>query len=81
MVYALDCAASEFYFNDNYELKGEDRRLTSEEFSDYLNSLCSSYPISSIEDALDLLLRFGLGSSPSSLSRFRLVPPSGSLGS
>lgn len=53
VVYALDCAASEFYCNDYYELKGEDRRLTSEEFSDYLNSLCSSYPISSIEDALD----------------------------
>ena len=53
VLYALDCAASEFYFNDYYELKGEDRRLTSEEFSDYLNSLCSSYPISSIEDALD----------------------------
>ena len=34
-------------------MKGEDRRYTSEEFSDYLNSLCSSYPISSIEDALD----------------------------
>ena len=53
VVYALDCAASEFYSNDYYELKGEDRRYTSEEFSDYLNSLCSSYPISSIEDALD----------------------------
>ena len=53
VVYALDCAASEFYSNDYYELKGEGRRYTSEEFSDYLNSLCSSYPISSIEDALD----------------------------
>ena len=53
VVYALDCAASEFYSNDYYELKGEDRRYTSEEFSDYLNSICSSYPISSIEDALD----------------------------
>ena len=53
VVYALDCAASEFYSNDYYELKGEDQRYTSEEFSDYLDSLCSSYPISSIEDALD----------------------------
>ena len=53
VVYALDCAASEFHCNDYYELKGENRRYTSEEFSDYLNSLCSSYPISSIEDALD----------------------------
>ena len=53
VVYALDCAASEFYSNGYYELKGEGCRYTSEEFSDYLDALCSSYPISSIEDALD----------------------------
>ena len=53
MVYALDCAASEFYQNGFYELEGEDRRYTSEEFSDYLDYLCSQYPISSIEDALN----------------------------
>ena len=53
VVYALDCAASEFYQNGFYELEGEDRRYTSEEFSDYLEHLCSQYPISSIEDALN----------------------------
>ena len=50
---ALDCAASEFYHDGLYELKGEGKRYSSEEFSDYLESLCRNYPISSIEDALD----------------------------
>ena len=50
---ALDCAASEFYHDGFYELKGEGKRYSSEEFSDHLESLCRSYPISSIEDALD----------------------------
>jgi len=50
---ALDCAASEFYCDGVYELNGEGMKYTSGEFSDYLASLCSNYPISSIEDALD----------------------------
>ena len=50
---ALDCAASEFYRDGLYELSGEGKKYSSEEFSKYLESLCRSYPISSIEDALD----------------------------
>ncbi len=53
VLFALDCAASEFYHDGCYELSGEGVRYSSEEFSDYLASLCSNYPISSIEDALD----------------------------
>lgn len=51
----LDCAASEFY-NDKtglYELRGENRKLTSREFSDYLKGLVDNYHIASIEDGLD----------------------------
>jgi len=50
---ALDCAASEFYKNGQYELKGEGKSYNSEEFVDYLASLCQQYPILSIEDGLD----------------------------
>lgn len=50
---ALDCAASEFYRNGKYNLKGEGKVFDSEEFSDYLASLAEQYPITSIEDGLD----------------------------
>ncbi|AWB67587.1 phosphopyruvate hydratase [Saccharobesus litoralis] len=52
---ALDCAASEFYEKDNgiYNLKGEGKTFTSNEFSDFLSTLCDEYPIVSIEDGLD----------------------------
>jgi len=50
---ALDCAASEFYKNGKYELKGEGKSYNSEEFVDYLAELCQQYPILSIEDGLD----------------------------
>jgi enolase len=50
---ALDCAASEFYRNGKYELSGEGKSFTAEEFSDYLAELCDRYPIVSIEDGLD----------------------------
>jgi len=50
---ALDCAASEFYKNGKYDLKGEGKVFTAEEFSDYLADLCNEYPIVSIEDGLD----------------------------
>ena len=49
---AMDCAASEFYENGKYELKGEGRSLDSGEMSDYLAQLCSKYPIISIEDGM-----------------------------
>ncbi|MDD3674869.1 phosphopyruvate hydratase [Thauera propionica] len=49
---ALDCAASEFYKNGKYELKGEGLSLTAEGFTDYLETLCDKFPIVSIEDAM-----------------------------
>ncbi|WP_020681895.1 phosphopyruvate hydratase [Marinobacterium rhizophilum] len=50
---ALDCAASEFYKNGEYNLAGEGKVFNSEGFSDYLAQLAETYPIVSIEDGLD----------------------------
>ena len=50
---SLDCAASEFYENGIYHLKGEDRVLTSLEFAEYLEGLANDFPIISIEDGMD----------------------------
>ncbi|MFB0767926.1 phosphopyruvate hydratase [Aeromonas salmonicida] len=52
---AMDCAASEFYDAEKkeYNLKGEGRVFTSNEFSDYLADLTTKFPIVSIEDGLD----------------------------
>jgi len=50
---ALDCAASEFYENGSYNLKGENRVLSSNEMAGYLAELAQKYPIISIEDGMD----------------------------
>jgi enolase len=50
---ALDCAASEFYKEGQYNLSGEGKVYSSEGFSDFLSELCDQYPIISIEDGLD----------------------------
>jgi enolase len=50
---ALDCAASEFYSDGKYNLKGEGKIFDSENFGDYLAELSEKYPIISIEDGLD----------------------------
>jgi len=52
---AMDCAASEFYDADKgiYDLTGEGKQFTANEFSDFLGELCKEYPIVSIEDGLD----------------------------
>ena len=50
---ALDCAASEFFDGNNYFLKGENKKYSSAEFTNYLDNLITQYPISSIEDAMD----------------------------
>ncbi|WP_417604747.1 phosphopyruvate hydratase [Oceanimonas baumannii] len=50
---ALDCASSEFYEDGKYNMKGEGKVFTSEQFSDYLKELCAQYPIVSIEDGQD----------------------------
>jgi enolase len=52
---AMDCAASEFYDKEAniYNLKGEGKKFTSEEFNVFLQDLTKQYPIVSIEDGLD----------------------------
>jgi enolase len=49
---ALDCAASEFYKNGRYELKGESLSLDAAGFIDYLAGLVEKFPIVSIEDGM-----------------------------
>lgn len=52
---ALDVASSEFYNSEKkvYELKSENKTLTSEEMIAFLEKLVHTYPIISIEDGLD----------------------------
>jgi len=50
---ALDCAASEYYADGVYDMKGEGKKLNSAENADYIAALVDSYPIISIEDAMD----------------------------
>ena len=50
---ALDCAASEFYVDGKYDLKGEGKVFDSEGFAGFLADLAARYPIISIEDGLD----------------------------
>lgn len=52
---ACDIASSEFYNKEEqvYELRSENRKLTSDELIEYYEYLCDKYPIISIEDGLD----------------------------
>ncbi len=50
---ALDCAASEFYEDGKYQLRGENKSYDAAQFADYLQSLAENYPILSIEDGMD----------------------------
>ena len=49
--FALDCAATEIFSDDGYYLNG--KKNTSEEIISHLAELQNTFPISSIEDALD----------------------------
>jgi len=49
----LDVASSEFYKDGLYHLTGENKQLTSEQFTEFLSSWVDQYPIISIEDGLD----------------------------
>jgi len=49
---AMDCAATEYYRNGKYEMKGEGKSLSSEENVAYLAKLVADYPILSIEDGM-----------------------------
>jgi len=48
----LDVASSEFFDNGKYHLVGENKRLTSEQFVDFLADWAAQYPIITIEDGL-----------------------------
>lgn len=50
IAFAIDAAASEFYKNNNYELKRENKELSGEELSSYYTNLIDKYPIISLED-------------------------------
>ncbi len=50
---ALDVAASEFYEDGLYNLKGENKKLTTDELINYYENLIDKYPIISIEDPVD----------------------------
>ena len=49
----IDVAASEFYSDGVYNLKGEGRSLTTDELINYYEELINLYPIISIEDPVD----------------------------
>ena len=49
---ALDCAATEYYVDGKYEMKGEGKSLSAAENVAYLEALVADYPIISIEDGM-----------------------------
>ena len=53
MMLGLDVAASEFFDNGKYHLTGEGKRLTGEQFVDFLAGWAAQYPIITIEDGMD----------------------------
>jgi enolase len=48
----LDVASTEFHENGKYNLTGEGKRLTSEQFVDFLGNWCAQYPIITVEDGM-----------------------------
>jgi len=52
VVLALDCASSEFFKDGMYVLEGENLKLSSAQFADYLGALVDKFPIVSIEDGM-----------------------------
>jgi enolase len=50
VVFALDCAASEFFHDGVYKLEGEGKTLDQAGMVDYLAALATKWPIVSIED-------------------------------
>jgi enolase len=49
---AIDAAASEFYENGKYNLKGEGKMLSPDEMVKYLEAFTQKYPLISVEDGL-----------------------------
>ncbi|MGH8029273.1 MAG: phosphopyruvate hydratase [Arenimonas sp.] len=52
MLLGLDVASSEFFENGKYNLMGEGKRLSPEQFVDFLARWCDQYPIITIEDGM-----------------------------
>ncbi len=52
IVFALDCAASEFFANGVYDMSGEGRKVDAGGMVDFIESLCRKFPIRSVEDGL-----------------------------
>jgi enolase len=50
IVFALDCAATEFFKDGRYAMEGEGKTLDAGGMVDYLAALCAKFPIISIED-------------------------------
>jgi len=48
----LDAASSEFYENGKYNLKGEGKRLSSDQLVEFFAGWCAKYPIVTIEDGM-----------------------------
>ncbi|MEO6172159.1 MAG: phosphopyruvate hydratase [Arenimonas sp.] len=48
----LDVASTEFYENGKYNLVGEGKRLSSEQFVDFMDGWAKKYPIITIEDGM-----------------------------
>jgi enolase len=49
---ALDCAASEYFKDGAYRMKGEGKTFSSAENADFLADLVANYPIASVEDGM-----------------------------
>ena len=49
---ALDVASTEFYKDSKYILEGDNKIFSSDEMVKYLETICSKYPIISIEDGM-----------------------------
>jgi enolase len=52
VLFALDCAASEYFRDGAYRMEGEGKTLSPLENADFLAELASAYPIASIEDGM-----------------------------
>ncbi|MFO1067257.1 MAG: phosphopyruvate hydratase [Geminicoccaceae bacterium] len=52
IVFALDCASSEFFKDGKYELEGEGKSLDPAGMVRWLEGLCAKFPIVSIEDGM-----------------------------
>ena len=50
VLFALDCAATEFFKGGVYDMEGEGKKLDPAGMVDYLAGLCGKWPIVSIED-------------------------------